>query len=67
MSSPASGADRVKKARARQIAFGWRRIPYMIPPAAADALDVLIARGYADSITGVVARALIEATKRSQN
>lgn len=58
-------AARVRDSEARKIAAGGRRLPgAILPPDAARALDDLQARGYAASIAGCIARALIEAGNR---
>jgi hypothetical protein len=56
---------RVRDSRARAIEAGARPTPHgILPPDAALALEALHARGYADSLTGCIARALVEAAKR---
>ena len=57
-------ADRVRDSQARAIRGGARRTPRgILPPEAARALDALHERGYADSLTGCIARALVEAAR----
>jgi len=51
---------------ARQIEDGAQRLPGgLLPSEAAQALQQLLDAGYADSKAGVIARALIDAEKRS--
>ncbi|MDN5939653.1 MAG: hypothetical protein L0H83_13465 [Salinisphaera sp.] len=62
-----SYADRQRSYERRQIESGARRMPSgLLPVDAARALDALIRAGYADSLTGCIARALIEARKRNR-
>ena len=65
MSAPATGSQRAGKARKKQLADGWRRIPDMQPPDGVAALDALLTAGYAATATGVLTRALVEAAERS--
>lgn len=54
-----------RKYEQRQIASGARRLPGgLLPPEAARALDTLRARGYAGSLIGCIARALVETATR---
>ena len=56
---PATPAERVRASEARSIARGARRMPGgLLSPDAADALDALIAAGYAASKTACIVRAL---------
>lgn len=54
----ATPSERVARAQARQDAEGWRRLNLRLPPAAARDLTALLAAGYGDTPTAVIARAL---------
>lgn len=60
---PATTSERVAKSQARAVKSGARLIRALIPAEAAQALADLQAAGYADSATGCIARALIEASE----
>ena len=61
---PRTDASYVRASEARAIEAGARRTPRgILPPDAARALDSLHKRGYADSLTGCIARALVEAAR----
>lgn len=65
MSIPIPLAERVRASEARSIARGAQRLPGgLLPAEAAQALDSLVANGYASSRTGAIARALLEANRR---
>ena len=62
-----SGYERVKRHRQKLAAAGVRTYPNSpIPAGAAQALDALLAAGYAPSATSCIARALLEAAKRQK-
>lgn len=64
---PVSLEDRVRASEARKIAGGGRRLPGgVLPPAAAQALDALVQRGYAPSATACIVRAVLEAEQALQ-
>lgn len=64
---PVPLADRVRASEARKVEAGGRRMPGgVLPPDAATALERLQAAGYADSATGCIARALVEADRRQR-
>lgn len=64
-SAPAPLVSRVRKSEAATLAAGGRRLPNgMLKPSSAQALDALLAAGYAPSATACIARALIEAAGR---
>jgi alpha-beta hydrolase superfamily lysophospholipase len=54
----------VRKAQAKVLLAGGRRFNALLVPAAAADVDALILSGYADTITGAIARALREAAAR---
>ena len=63
--APLSGYERVKRHRQKLAAAGVRAYPNSpIPPDAAQALDALLAAGYAPSATAAISRALVEAASR---
>ena len=62
MTKPLTPSERVARARSKAIAAGSRRLSNIkLPPAAAIALDRLIAAHYADSATVAICRALHDA------
>lgn len=62
---PLTPAERVRASEARKIEAGGMRLPGgILPPDAAGALQRLVAAGWADSATGAIARALVEADRR---
>ncbi|HEY4530124.1 MAG TPA: hypothetical protein VIG97_07325 [Luteimonas sp.] len=64
--NPKSASEQVRASEARAVERGGRRLPgAIIPPEAADALTRLLANGYAESATGCIARALVEARDRT--
>ena len=62
MAKPLS--ERVKDSQARVIEGGGRKISAVIRPEIADAIDKLIAAGYAATTTGCISLAIQEAVKR---
>lgn len=61
---PATASQRAASSRARRLERErGRQVGVILPPAAASALDALQGSGYAPSVTGCIARALIEAAK----
>jgi hypothetical protein len=64
-SEPLSLADRVRASEQRKVEAGGRRLPGGVLPAdAAEALESLQGAGYANSATGCISRALVEADER---
>lgn len=65
--TPVPLAARVRKSEAELRKRGGRRLPGgTLQPDAAQALDALMAAGYAPSATAAIARALVEAAKRQK-
>lgn len=60
-------SQRVAAYRRRLIDAGAQRLPTgILPPDAAQALDHLVASGYAPSRVAAISRALVEAQKRNK-
>lgn len=67
MTTRRSDADYARASEQRKIERGGRRLPGgVLAPEAADALDRLREIGYAESLTGCIARALLEAARRAR-
>jgi len=68
MTARSINSQRVEDSRRRAILRGAISTPRgMLPPDAADALHWLRDRGYATSLTGCIARALIDAAERERS
>jgi hypothetical protein len=64
---PATPSERAAASRARRLEREQgRQVGVILPPDAAEALDILQASGYAPSATACIARALIEAHRGSK-
>lgn len=59
-----TSSERVSASRARVIAAGGRAVHSVLRPEVVQALDHLIAAGYADSATGAISAALLDAEKK---
>ena len=60
-------AERVRRSEAKARESGAMRLPGgTLNPEATKALTRLLRKGYADSLTACIARALIEASKRTK-
>jgi hypothetical protein len=65
--SPKTDAQYARASEARARERGGRRLPGgTLQPEAASALAKLQANGYAESATGCIAKALVEAAKRNR-